>query len=1023
MIQKYLNEVFKKYKTCEAVERSYYPLLENFLKEFKDSQIIIEAKSSTVGIPEFKVETPKGLLLGYIEAKDVGRDLDKLSKDENAQIERYLKEYPKLIVTNFIEFRLYENKEIIDTVLISQPDTLQLGIPALDNEGRLVGLLERFFKTTIPQIYTSRRLAELLAIKTRVLKNLIIEEINSDDGVTTSTEELYASFKKTLRPDMSADEFADMYAQTVTFGLFTARVNSNGSDFSRKTAYDFIPPTIALLRKLFWIISGTDVPQYVRWQVDEIAEILANTNIQKIKEDFFAQGKGRDPIIHFYETFLTVYDSKERARRGVYYTPPAVVSYITRSIHELLKTKFNKADGFADTSVLVLDPATGTLTFPIEAIILAKEEYTKKYGDGGWESLVKNHLLEHFFAFELLMAPYSIGHLKVSLLLQELGYKLKDDDRFKLFLTNTLEMDKVQEQELFLAKEITEESNQAYEVKHNDKILVIMGNPPYSVSSSNIIKKGTGFYDLYESYKEVVRKEEKNIQPLSDDYIKFIAFAHWKIKKAGQGIVGMITNNSYLDGLIHRDMRRKLLDDFDEIYILNMHGSSTRNVKIASDLTITDENIFDIKQGVSIVLFVKNGNSANRSVYHSEVIGGRQTKTDYLENHSITNSNWKKLDIDNFNKRFLTTMWATRYSTGFYFFTPKASDNIVNYGNYFGLTDIFIHRSCGVKTSNDDYLIGFNESGLESGLVSQKINFTRDNFRKYSYRPFDERIIYWDPKYISRSRLPLSGSMLSDNLSICVSKNTVIEDMYSPVLISNSLSDLKYCEYSRGCYFFPLFNYGQKTTLQLFDSEQEKLQLEGTQNTLRGNSNRTVNFSDSFTKHIRQDLPFVSDLEKVFYYIYAILYSNIYREKYKEFLKIDFPRIPFTKDIDLFNKLAEWGELLASLHLLKSDRLTNTIAKFQGEGNGLVEKREFKNGRAYINDKQYFEGVDEDVWNYYIGGYQVLDKWLKDRKGRYLSSDEVKTYCQIVTALSETIKIQKEIDNLYLEVEKSLIKD
>jgi len=607
MINKYLTEIFKKVKTGEASERSYYPVLEDLLREFprdsKNYSVLIESRNSTVGIPDFKVETPKGLLIGYIEAKDTGTDLDRLSKGEQFQIEKYLKEYPKLILTNFTEFRLFENEHQVDSVIISQPITLELGQPILHNEEKFKAVLERFFSTIIPKVYTSRQLAELLAHKTHVVRNLILEEINLKDDMITSTEELFETFQKTLRPNMPVSEFADMYAQTVAFVLFVARINSENNEFTRRSAYDFIPQTVPLLRRLFWVISGQDIPQHIRWQVDEIAEILANTNIKKIKDNFFAEGKGRDPIVHFYETFLAEYDPKEREKRGVYYTPQPVVSYITKSIHKILQEKFGKSDGFADPSVLVLDPAAGTLTFPAEAISLAKEEFSKKYGEGGWNSLVRDHILKNFYAFELLMAPYSIGHLKISLLLQELGYKLKADDRFQLYLTNTLEMEKIESQPLLLAPEISEESEKAYEVKEKKPILVIFGNPPYSVSSSNIIKAGSEFHKLYESYKENVRKEERNIQPLSDDYIKFISFAHWKIKQTGQGVIGMITNNSYLDGLIHRDMRRKLMVDFDEIYILNLHGSSKRQEKTPEGGK--DENVFEIQQGVSIVLMLK----------------------------------------------------------------------------------------------------------------------------------------------------------------------------------------------------------------------------------------------------------------------------------------------------------------------------------------------------------------------------------------------------------------------------------
>src|SRR3989344_9619794 len=368
MLKRYLDNIFKKYQTDDAAERTYYPDLENLLKEYKDSQILIEAKNAPIGIPDFKVETPKNLLVGYIEAKDVGRDLDRLSKEEQDQVKRYVEEYPKLILTNFTEFRFFEDHKLVDSVVITQPVTLKLGIPALQNEEKLLGILERFFSTTIPEVHSAKRLSELLAHKTRVLRGLIREEIDLTDKTETETEKLLETFKKSLKPDMTPEIFSDMYAQTITFGLFVARINSDHQEFPRHTAHSLIPHTIPLLRKVFWILSGQNVPQHIEWQVEEIAEILANTKIEKITEEFFSHGKGRDPIIHFYETFLAEYDSSQREQLGVYYTPPPVVSFITRSLHKILKKHFGKKEGFADTSVVTLDPAAGTLTFPAEAI-------------------------------------------------------------------------------------------------------------------------------------------------------------------------------------------------------------------------------------------------------------------------------------------------------------------------------------------------------------------------------------------------------------------------------------------------------------------------------------------------------------------------------------------------------------------------------------------------------------------------------------------------------------------------------
>ena len=351
MFHHYLNKIFGKYQTGEASERTYYSVLEELLENFHEkSKIIIEARKSVVGIPDLKVQTEKGLLVGYIEAKDLGRNLDQLTKDEQNQIDKYRQAYPKLILTNFIEFRLYENSKQVDSVAISQPVTLKLGTPILDNQAKFKGLLERFLAATIPTVHTSKQLSELLAHKTKVLRDLIREEIDLSDQTETDTEKLLKTFRKTLKPDMEPGLFADMYAQTITFGMFVARINSDSQEFNRFTAYNLIPQTIPLLKKIFWILSGQDIPQHIEWQVDEIAETLANTKIEKITQEFFKHGKGRDPIIHFYETFLTEYDPQQREALGVYYTPQQVVSYITRSINILLKQYFSKSTGFADTS-------------------------------------------------------------------------------------------------------------------------------------------------------------------------------------------------------------------------------------------------------------------------------------------------------------------------------------------------------------------------------------------------------------------------------------------------------------------------------------------------------------------------------------------------------------------------------------------------------------------------------------------------------------------------------------------------
>jgi len=1007
MLEQYLQALFKTMKLGDAREESYYSDLKKLLEVWNEKNkrnIFVTAlpKKTEAGNPDFRVWDGKEKIVGYIEAKDPKiENLDSIEDSE--QLKRYRDTFPNLILTNFFEFRLYRNGQLIEKVSIGRPfifHQLKM-VPPAENQDKFAQFLSQFFSFSIPKTTTPKALAIELAKRTRFLRdNVISEELKEEKlGGTQTLEGFYRAFKDHLISSLTLQDFSDLFAQTITYGLFAARSRATNG-FNRKLAYDYIPHTIGILRDVFRFISSADLPQSMEWIIDDVAEVLATSDVKKIMENFYKEGKGKDPVIHFYETFLSEYDPKEREKRGVYYTPEPVVSYIVRSIHKLLKEEFGKEDGFATQSVTVLDPASGTLTFPVEATKQAVTEFKNKYGEGGVLGLIKTHILKNFYAFELMMAPYAIGHLKIGLVLDEFGYNLSEGERFNLFLTNTLDFTKEDPNKFpgVFEQTIAKESLEALRVKEDVPIMVVMGNPPYSVSSTNIVKEGTKFYDLYESYKEVVRKEERNIQPLSDDYIKFIAFAHWKVKQTGQGIVGMITNNSYLDGLIHRDMREKLLVDFNKIFIFNLHGNRNRKEKTESGKQ--DENVFDIQQGVSIVFLIKNP-QVFKSVKFYEKLGTRSEKYEFLSGNDIMSTKWTELEIEKFDTEFLKTRWSKRYPKGFHFFTQKTSKDILEYGNFMGFDEIFAKNSCGVKTSNDEKIIGFNREDLISRLVGNKIDFSEIDIKKYFYRPFDTRKIFWSKKYIDRSREPLSTSLLEKNLIICLSKNTTIEGQYSSVLVSDSLVDLKYCEYSRGCYFFPLYLYNFSNQQTLIDETRKHANLQ----------------FDNISSFSKEKNP-----EKILNYIYAVLYSNFYRQKYQEFLKIDFPRIPFTKNNELFEKLSRLGEQLILLHLMKSPELTDPIMKYKGPGDSNVEKRLYDETtrRVYIKDLQYFENVDSDVWKYDIGGYQVLDKWLKDRVGKALSAEDIRHYCKVVTAISKTIDIQKEIDRFYAKVENEL---
>lgn len=1038
MFESYLQKIFGKLKTGEASERTYYSVLEELLKNFQEgSQIIVEARKSSVGIPDFKVQTAKDLLIGYVEAKDLGRDLDHLTKGEHDQIDKYRKEYPKLIVTNFIEFRLYENSEIVETVLITQPVTIKIGTPVLDNEGKAKGLFERFFSTTIPEVHTSKMLSQLLAHKTRVLRGLILEEIDITDDNETETEKLLETFKKSLKPDMTPEIFSDMYAQTITFGLFVARINSDHQEFTRFTAHSLIPHTIPLLKKIFWVLSGQNVPQHIEWQVDEIAEILANTKIESITEEFFSHGKGRDPIIHFYETFLEEYDPSQREQLGVYYTPPPVVSYITKSLNKILKKNFRKKEGFADKSVITLDPAAGTLTFPAEAIAIAKNEFVSSHGSGGWDSLVKEHILKDFYAFEILMAPYAVGHLKISLLLKELGYNMGQDERFPLYLTNTLDMSKFQLQQAILAEEISQESEKAYEIKDKVPVLVVMGNPPYSGESSN---KGEWIEKQIKEYKKVDGKPlgEKNPKWLNDDYVKFIRFAQWKIEKTGQGILGFITNHAWLDNPTFRGMRRSLMRTFDEIYILNLHGSVLKKEKVPEDIQLRekigekDEGVFGIRPGTSILLGVKNNLSTpGVKMYYTDQWGLRDKKFKWLNNHDINNTEWKNINP----------------KKPFYFFVKKDETGWNIYKDFVKVTDIFPTNSIGIVTSRDNFVVDADKNSLMNkmrvfvnssesddflkqayGIRENKrwtITKARNELRKEQdlnqfvkkilYRPFDIRWILYHPSVIERSRREVMSHLMKSNLALLVKRQQKLDFSYA--YVSNLITE--------SCVFESA--YANNTVLPLYVYNQHE------QQSLLSGDNKSPNIDwGTLPNWMATIQPFTSPAtnnfiqvpEAIFYYIYAVLYSNAYREKYKEFLRSDFPRIPFTSDYETFKTFTILGEQLVQLHLLKSKLLDFPVSRYEGSGDNIVSKRDFVEDSSclYINDTQFFDKVSAETWNYLIGGYQVLDKWLKDRSGRVLTLEDQVHFRKIVTALTETIELQKRIDKIYPKVEKTLSK-
>jgi hypothetical protein len=1037
----YLKNVYETLAKDDAREESFYPYLKDLLEKYsriinKKAKVTISPKESEGGNPDFRVWDGESLITGYIEAKNPSiKDLSKVEDSE--QLKRYREAYPNLILTNFLEFRLYRNGKLFKEVnignLVSEISPENVVVLHEDNFKELLNL---FFDFATPRITTPSALSEILSKKAKIMRDyIVLPSLKREED--SYFIPLYNSFRTYLLRDLTKESFADLFAQTFTYGLFIAKyqyelTKTSLLPFTTKTAYDFIQKTFGILREVFRVISTEDMPKGLEIIVDDIIDILNHTEISQLLSSY--DGKEKDPIYHLYETFLFNYDPEKRKKLGVYYTPLQVVSFIVNSVHILLKDKnlFNAPDGLAtykpnslEDSVTLLDPASGTGTFFVKAIEKAIEEVKNKYSNSQnfISQFIRNHILQHFSAFEILIAPYVVCHLKTLLELSKHGFEFTDKDKLKIFLTNTLEFfHKETENTIpgFFERVLVQEQKEALSVKKQDKILIIIGNPPYSVSSQNEIDTETEFGKFYESYKENVRKEEKNIQPLSDDYIKFIAFAHWKIKQTGKGIVAMITNNSYLDGLIHRDMRKKLLDDFDLIYILNLHGDAKRPKTTKEGKR--DENVFDIQQGVAISIFVKTGKQTEKQVFYQELIGEREEKYKFLDTYDVSNVQWIKLEP----------------KEPYWFFVPKKFGNEEKYKDFQSLKDIFIKYNAGIATGRDEVLVDFDKNRLirkfsipDKSLFETSLQnyVTKDLIEKwyreiqttqiekqiipYYYRPFDIRFTIYNPRILQRARRDLMDHLLKPNVALVVTK-ILSSQKFKHSFVSNGIGDRTFISTKgkEANYYFPIWLYASENKIQ------KQIHV------LNSPEPKTSNIKKEIIDLLSSSYGIPISPEEIFYYIYAVLYSNIYREKYLEFLKIDFPRIPFTKDFNLFKKLSEIGKQLVEIHLLKSDLLNTTSSRFEGDGNGLVKKVIYnaEGKRIYINENQYFTNVEPEVWDYFIGGYQVLSKWLKDRKGHYLTDEQIRTYIKITEALKQTIILQKEIDKLYPQIEENLIK-
>lgn len=1049
----YLKALAETNQHGDAREESFYPALRDLLLTVAQAaslpqvDVTVLPKATDAGNPDFRLWNGSDRIIGYLEAKKPTEErLERVEDSE--QLRRYRATFPNLILTNFLEFRLYRHGELVDTALIGRPAILTRvrAAPPLENPAALADLLARFLDFSLPPVFTAESLAAELAKRTRFLRDVTAQQLAVEQARPGMLTGFYEAFQHYLIGSLTPEAFSDLYAQTIAYGLFAARVRADGlsatGGFSRRAAFDSIPHTIGVLRDLFRYISLGDLPEQLAWCVDDIAEVLAVADAPGILDRYYREGKGSDPIVHFYETFLAQYDPAERERRGVYYTPEPVVGYIVRSLHGLLQTEFGKAEGLAAPDVTLLDPAAGTMTFVARAAQEAVETFTATYGAGARGDFIQNHILRHFYAFELMMAPYAVGHLKMAFFLDELGYRLRDDERMPFYLTNTLDDIELEQSRLPGLSSLAEESRLAGAVKKQTPVLVILGNPPYSAYSTN---KGDWILEKIADYMQVDGKPlgEQNPKGLQDDYVKFLRFAQWKIAQAGRGVVGMITNHGYLDNPTFRGMRQSLMQTFDAIYVLDLHGNALK--RETTPAGGKDENVFDIRLGVAIAFFVKNTPSprAAGAVYHADCYGLRQEKYDWLDAHTLTDTPWIKLDPQ----------------SPFYPLVKMDQEGLAHYNLWQSVLDIFPTNSTGIKTHRDHFVLDFDREALKrrlwqfrdlnmsDDLIKQafRLKDTRDwkiserrkslaanvawenNLTQCLYRPFDVRWLCYHSDVVELTREAIMRHMLAgENIALITNRQVVIEGV-KHAWVSQQPVDFHILETAHAsAYVFPLYLYPDP------DAAQSDLFA------ALAPAERRPNLHPALLPALAAAYGREPSPEEVFYYIYAILYAPTYRERYAAFLRMDFPRVPFTADGALFAALSALGQRLVALHLLSSPELDPPTCRFENiAANVQNPKSKIQNGivgrgktglrydpeteRVYINATQYFGPVPPEVWTYQVGGYQVCAKWLKDRRERRLALDDIRAYCRIVTALGITLALQAELDAVYAAVEGATV--
>ena len=1036
-LREYIAALYLQFQTGVALEHAYRPELQQFLSSLMPYAIVTnEPAKIACGAPDFIItDRTSSLPIAFFEAKDIDdSDLDG-RKAHKEQFTRYKNSLDTIVFTDYLDFHLYEYGEWVENVRIGEIRGEKI-VLLKENEPKFLELISHVGNSHPQKITSASKLAIIMASKARLLaetiKKSFSEENNSYDNRQLQGQ--YEAFKKVLIHDLTTDAFSDIYAQTIAYGMFAARLHDpTPDDFSRMEAATLIPKSNPFLRQVFQSIAGFNIDDRISWIVDDLVATFQSTDITKIMGTYSKDEIHNDPMIHFYEDFLAAYDPQLRKAKGVWYTPQPVVQFIVKSVDEILQKEFNLPMGLADFSkikwnvvneqytgkkgetktilkefhrVQILDPATGTGTFLAEVINQVYSKFANM--KGMWQGYVEDSLLPRLNGFEILMASYAVAHLKLDMLLKNTGYNHVKDSRFKVFLTNSLEECDPDTGTLF-STWLSDEATEANYIKRDCPVMVMLGNPPYSGISAN---NGDWITNLIEEYKKEpggkVKLQERKIW-LNDDYVKFLRLAQMYVDRTGTGIIAFINNNGFLDNPTFRGMRWNLMRSFDKIYVLNLHGNGQKK-ETAPDGSI-DENVFDIMVGTSINVFVKKATGKKKElaeVFYADLFGDRESKYEYLKSHSIKDTFFNSVSPQ----------------APYYFFVPKSDDGRGDYMAGFSVQELFPIGTMGFVSANDSLNFSFTQNeqqekikellSLPEELWRSKTGRTKDSrdwkyetakrdaennsnttISEVCYRPFDTRFSLYTGNSRGLYSSPQCGVMNHfighENIGFCTVRINSRDNEHT-YFVTDKIVDKTVLSSKDNSNVYPLF---------LFDAE----------------GNRQPNLNIHIWKRISETIGREATPEEILGYLYGILYSESFRERYREFLKVDFPRVPYPTNAEQFTKISEKGNELILLHLMKDANRWPMTVTFPERGDNLIEDLSWtaeEGGRVYINKQQYLGNVSAVAWDSYIGGYQPAQKWLKDRKGRVLGFQDILHYGRILYALEQTNRIMKEIDSIGL---------